>query len=371
MNKNTALVCGYSVNESFSLSGRTFFGESAHKIAVHSLLCAGFKQVLSVPDGGTYDADYSFTPFGGDTPPALSGMVFVLSPEAPYMAEYDMEKLMLHGEDASYEDSSFTCAAFLHSKRIGTFFTGNYFPDGLRPLRLKDGRIASLSALRRKEKECGERVLDSFCECGVEIHGDCVISPFAKIGAGTVVLEGTRIDGGCVVGQGCVLGPNTLVSQSVIEDGCAVNSCQIYSSHLEKNVKMGPFCHIRPNCHIGEGVKIGDFVEVKNSVLGAGTHISHLTYVGDSDVGQNVNFGCGCATANYDGINKFRTTVGDNAFIGCGTSLVAPVKIGNWGYTAAGSTITRDVPDYALAISRAREQTTIEGWVKRKRGIKD
>ena len=118
-----------------------------------------------------------------------------------------------------------------------------------------------------------------------------------------------------------------------------------------------------------DGVKIGDFVEVKNSEVGTMTCIAHLTYVGDSDVGKDVNFGCGCVTANYDGVNKFRTVIGDHAFIGCNTNLIAPVEIGENATTAAGSTITENVPDNALSVARAK-QTNKENWVNIKKPYK-
>ena len=117
---------------------------------------------------------------------------------------------------------------------------------------------------------------------------------------------------------------------------------------------------------MGDHIKVGDFVELKNSAIGDGTKISHLTYVGDSDVGRKVNFGCGTITTNYDGFQKFRCDIGDGAFIGCNTNLVAPVKIGAGAYTAAGSTVTRDVPPDALHIARP-EETIKEGWAKRRR----
>ena len=116
---------------------------------------------------------------------------------------------------------------------------------------------------------------------------------------------------------------------------------------------------------IGDNIKIGDFVEVKNSVVGDGTKVSHLTYIGDADVGENVNFGCGTVIVNYDGKQKHRTTIGNNVFIGCNTNLVSPVTLSDGAYTAAGSTITGDVPENSLAIARAR-QTVKEGWAKDK-----
>ena len=126
-------------------------------------------------------------------------------------------------------------------------------------------------------------------------------------------------------------------------------------------VNIGPFVHIRPNSVIGEKVHLGNFVEVKNSNIDTGTKVSHLTYVGDSDVGKRVNFGCGTVTVNYTGKAKFRTTIGDDAFIGCNTNLVAPVTVGDGAYSAAGSTITEDVPGDSLGIARARQVNKI-GW---------
>lgn len=209
-------------------------------------------------------------------------------------------------------------------------------------------------------------VLYSFLERGVEFVSTdgVVISPFAIIGAGTVIHPNTQIRSGVTIGEGCVIGPCSVIERSTIGSGCVINATQIYDSTLEDEVKIGPFCHIRPNSYLHRGVKIGDFVEVKNSTVGSDTHASHLTYIGDSDVGARVNFGCGVVTVNYDGKHKHRTVIGDDAFIGCNTNLVAPVTIGEGAYTAAGSTITEDVPETALAIARAR-QVNKPGW-KRK-----
>ncbi|MBQ8176692.1 MAG: bifunctional UDP-N-acetylglucosamine diphosphorylase/glucosamine-1-phosphate N-acetyltransferase GlmU [Oscillospiraceae bacterium] len=197
------------------------------------------------------------------------------------------------------------------------------------------------------------------CTDGVSIGRDVVI------GAGTRILQGTILRGQTVIGSDCVIGPNTVVENCTVGDKTILNSVQAYESRIEDGVKIGPFVHIRPNSHIKSGVKIGDFVEVKNSTIGEKTSISHLTYVGDSDVGSGVNFGCGTVTSNYDGANKYRTVIGDGAFIGCNTNLIAPVKIGNCAYTAAGSTITEDVPDGALGIERGK-QCIKEGFAERK-----
>ena len=200
-------------------------------------------------------------------------------------------------------------------------------------------------------------IIEKHMENGVEfVSTDGVyIAPDAVIGPDTAILPGTILKSGTVIGEGCVIGPNTLVYQSTIGDRVKLNSVQCYQSRIHDDADIGPFVHIRPNSEIHHHVHIGDFVEVKNSTVGAGTAISHLTYVGDSDVGKNVNFGCGVVTVNYDGVHKHRCTIGDGAFIGCNTNLVAPVEIGENGYTAAGSTITDNVPAEALGIARARQ----------------
>jgi bifunctional UDP-N-acetylglucosamine pyrophosphorylase/glucosamine-1-phosphate N-acetyltransferase len=178
-------------------------------------------------------------------------------------------------------------------------------------------------------------------------------------------LPGTIIKGKTVIGAGCEIGPNSYLENAVVGDGCRVISSYIDSSTLEDGVKIGPMSNIRPGCTIKNGVKIGDFVEVKNSVIGERTALAHLTYVGDSDVGAGCNFGCGVITSNYDGTNKFRTKIGDGAFIGCNVNLIPPVDVGDRAYIAAATTITGDVPADALAIGRV-QQTVKEGWAERK-----
>lgn len=208
----------------------------------------------------------------------------------------------------------------------------------------------------------------SFVNKGVKFNSldGVMISPFAQIGEGTVIFPNVQIRHGVKIGKNCVIGSGSIIENSTVGDGCVINATQIYESVLDDNVKIGPYCHVRPNTHLFSGVKVGDFVEIKNSNVGKDTHASHLTYIGDSDVGERVNFGCGTVTSNYDGKNKFRTTIGNDAFIGCNTNLVAPVTIADNAYTAAGSTITNDVPENALGIARAG-QVNKPGWVIRKK----
>ena len=188
------------------------------------------------------------------------------------------------------------------------------------------------------------------------------------VGAGTLLLPGTILRGKTVIGKNCCIGPQAMITDSTVEDGCTVNASQCEESVLRTDCQIGPYTHIRPHCVVGEGSKIGAFVQLKNCNLGRGTKMAHLTYVGDSDVGEDCNFGCGTVTVNYDGSTKFRTTIGDNAFIGCNTNLVAPVKVGDGAYTAAGSTITNDVPPDSLAIARSMQMVKKQWAAKRRKG---
>ena len=205
---------------------------------------------------------------------------------------------------------------------------------------------ASLERNRRRLLEAGVEMLDPSA---------VYVEDSVTVGAGTLLLPGTILRGATTVGEGCEIGPNTMLVNCTVGNKVTVNSSQCFDSTVEDGAEVGPFAYIRPNCHVAAHVKVGDFVELKNSSIGPETKISHLTYIGDSDVGEGVNFGCGTVTVNYDGAAKHRTTIGDYAFIGCNTNLVAPVTLGEGAYTAAGSTITEDVPGDALAIARARQ----------------
>jgi bifunctional UDP-N-acetylglucosamine pyrophosphorylase/glucosamine-1-phosphate N-acetyltransferase len=202
-----------------------------------------------------------------------------------------------------------------------------------------------------------------WAERGVTImdFSNAYIAPDVKIGKDTVIYPGTILETGVVIGEGCRVGPDTRLSNVRLGDRVNIQYSVGADSEIGDGTNVGPFAYIRPGSKIGKGCKIGDFVEVKNSTIGDGTHASHLTYVGDSDVGANVNFGCGTVTVNYDGRKKYRTVINDNAFIGCNTNLIAPVTVGTRAFTAAGSTITQDVPEDALAVARAR-QVNKTGW---------
>lgn len=185
-----------------------------------------------------------------------------------------------------------------------------------------------------------------------------------RIGEGTFIYPDVILEGNVSIGKDCRIGPSTRIKDSNIGDRTEVQNSVVLESSIGNNTKVGPFAYIRPDSNIGSKCKVGDFVEVKNSSMGDGTKAAHLTYIGDSDVGRDVNLGCGVVFVNYDGTNKHRSVVEDGAFIGCNTNLVSPVTVEKGAYIAAGSTVTRKVPADSLLIARAREEIK-EGWASR------
>lgn len=188
-----------------------------------------------------------------------------------------------------------------------------------------------------------------FADASAQIAEDVVI------GAGTVILPGVILQSGTVIGAHCTIGPNSVIRESKISDNATVNQSQISDSTVGDGTAIGPFAHIRNHCEIGANCRIGNFVELKQSQIKDGSKMAHLSYIGDTEMGENVNIGCGTITVNYDGVRKHRTYIGDRAFIGCNSNLIAPIAIGKDTLVAAGSTVTDSVPDGALAIARSRQ----------------
>lgn len=221
-------------------------------------------------------------------------------------------------------------------------------------------------ALAEAERLMRKRINEHHMRNGVTIidPAGTYIDADAVIGQDTVIYPGTVISGKTAIGPDCVIGPNSEISNSSIGSATVIRQSAVFDSSVGSTVAIGPFAHIRPQSDIHDEVKIGNFVEIKKAVFGKGSKASHLSYIGDAEVGSDVNLGCGSITVNYDGKNKHLTKIEDGVFIGCNSNLVAPVTVGKGAYVAAGSTVTEDVPGEALAIARAR-QVNKENYVEK------
>jgi len=218
------------------------------------------------------------------------------------------------------------------------------------------------------EMEAQRQILLAHAQAGVTfVAPDSIcVDAGVTIGADTTIASATTLRGHSAIGAGCTIGPATTITDSTLADGVTAPHSYLVGARVERGASLGPFAYLRPGAHVGEGAKIGTFVEVKNSEIGAGTKVPHLSYIGDADIGRQSNIGAGNITANYDGTDKHRTTIGDGVRTGVDTAFVAPVDIGDGAYTGAGSVITDDVPEDALGMARSR-QTNIEGFANRKK----
>jgi len=223
--------------------------------------------------------------------------------------------------------------------------------------------------LAEAERVMRQRILDGLMSAGVTIAdpASTFIDADVQIGRDTVVLPFSLISGESNIGEDCVIGPFAQIRDSIIGDACRIERAHVDQSTLAQNVHVGPFSRLRPGSVLDDGVRVGTHAEIKNSHIGAGTAIAHFSAVLDSDVGANANIGAGTVTANFDGVEKHRTEIGDRAQVGSDTILVAPVRVGEDAYTAAGSVITADVPAGSLAVERS-EQKIVPGWTERRRG---
>lgn len=228
--------------------------------------------------------------------------------------------------------------------------------------------INSRAQLANAEKILRRRKNIELMENGVTIMDPATtfIDAQVTVGKDTVIYPFTWLEGATVIGENCQIGPNSYFTDVKVGDHVKAIFAYAHECEIADDVTVGPYVHLRPAAKLEQGVKVGNFVEVKNSTIGKETKLPHLTYIGDSDIGAGVNMGCGCITVNYDGRQKYRTIVGDHAFVGCNTNLVAPVEVGEGAYIGAGSTITKNVPADALGIGRAR-QTNIEKWQNRRK----
>jgi bifunctional UDP-N-acetylglucosamine pyrophosphorylase/glucosamine-1-phosphate N-acetyltransferase len=214
-----------------------------------------------------------------------------------------------------------------------------------------------------------ERKREELMEAGVTIQlpETVLVGPDVVAGEDTVLEPCTQLLGKTRIGARCVIRTGSVLNEAILGNGVTVEPHTVITeSRLEDNVIIGPFARLRPGAHLKKGVKVGNFVEMKKSVIGEGSKIPHLSYVGDTKMGSHSNIGAGTITCNYDGVHKYPTTIGDKVFVGSDSVLVAPVKIGDGAYIAAGSAITENVPPNALGIARSR-QSTKPGWVTKRR----
>ncbi len=249
-----------------------------------------------------------------------------------------------------------------------------YLPDVLRVFRRKGWSVKAVKArdfssimgvnnryeLSLAEREVQRRIVKELQMNGVTVHNpdSAFIEPDVQIGRDTEIFAPVYIRGKTRIGKGCYIGAFTFIENSEIGDGVVIEShCWLNGVCLEKGSSVGPFAKLRPGTHLETGAKVGTFVETKNAYLESGVKANHLSYLGDCRIGQGTNVGAGTITCNYDGFNKWRTEIGKNVFIGSNTLFIAPVKVGDRAITAAGSVITGDVPENALAVARAKQVT--------------
>lgn len=260
-----------------------------------------------------------------------------------------------------------------------------YLPDVIEILQKQNEAVAAYAtdsfdetlgvndrvALSEAERIMRARIAEKHMRAGVSIidPASTYISAEAKIGADTILQPNVMIEGATIIGEDCLISSNSHIADSTIGDRTTIRSSEVHDSAVGDDTNVGPFAHLRPETRLGNKVKIGNFVEVKKAELGNGSKVSHLSYIGDAEVGTNVNIGCGTITVNYDGKNKHLTKIEDDSFIGCNSNLIAPVTVGKGSYVAAGSTISKNVPDDSLAIARARQENK-EGYAVKLNGKK-
>lgn len=252
-------------------------------------------------------------------------------------------------------------------KRISLSPKGEYYLTDLVGMAVSDGyQVASMSVadpnevigintrihLAQAEALLRQRINQQWMLAGVTMIDPqaTYIEPEVTLGQDTILWPGTYLHGQTHIGPGCVIGPNTIITDSEVGEACTLLASVLEYAELEDHVEMGPYCHLRKGAHLSSSVHMGNFGEVKNSTLGPGTKMGHFSYIGDAQVGADANIGAGTITCNFDGTQKFHTEIGEGAFIGSDTMLVAPVKVGAGAKTGAGAVVTKDIPPHSLAV---------------------
>ena len=273
-----------------------------------------------------------------------------------------------------------TAALFTALDEVG-LTDGELYLTGALPALVGRGRVVTTYAtddaaialgvndragLMQVEESAQRRILEAHARAGVTFLQPATtrVEAHVTIGEDTTIGPGVSLLGSTRVAEGCEIGPHTTLQDARVGDAATVRQSYVIEAEIGPSAIIGPFSYLRPGTVVGEGAKVGAFVEVKNSNIGAGAKVPHLSYIGDSDVGENANLGASTITANYDGREKHRTKIGKSAKTGVHTSLVAPVDVGDRSYTGAGSVITGDIPEGALGIARER-QKNVEGYADR------
>jgi bifunctional N-acetylglucosamine-1-phosphate-uridyltransferase/glucosamine-1-phosphate-acetyltransferase GlmU-like protein len=358
----------YAAVTARGLSGQMACGQALYEYTVNTLQEAGIETVIYWEQGELSKAD----------------ALLVIPGNMPFLTAETMKELISRHREGTYaltelqslnEDGIGTPVgayllagtldwsagpeeAYRNAKKQGLSCGCVYLQEDLEGL-----SIETMQDLVYCRKQLQQRINEEHMERGVDLldPDTAYIGAKVRIGAGSVMEPNVILDGETIIGENTTVGMGSKLMNVKIGNGVSIQSSVLIQSVVEDGARIGPFAYLRPGSRIGKNAKIGDFVEIKNSVIGEKTSVAHLTYIGDSDVGGQVNFGCGCVTVNYDGKKKYRCKVGDHSFIGCNTNLVAPVQVGEGAYIAAGSTITDEVPEGALAIARAR-QVNKEHW---------
>lgn len=328
--------------------------------------------------------DADFTQMLSTAIDGMTGNVMILSTPMPEVVEAEYQSVMELHETSQNAITMLTCGAMADHWHCAVYRVEvlreilSHHPMSLtQSIQIANEISAKTESCRteshvpvytacdayRAQKTLQRRINGALMDRGVNMLDPeyTYVSPYSEIGYDATILPGCMIKPGSKVAGGSTIGPNTILDRAVIGEGTSVNNSQVYESSVGTNATVGPFAYIRPGCQVGDNTRIGDFVELKKAQIGNDTKVSHLTYIGDATVGERVNFGCGTVVVNYDGYVKSQTVIGDDCFIGCNTNLVAPVTVGDRVLTAAGTTVTKDVPDGALAVARARQENKA-GW---------
>ena len=311
------------------------------------------------------------------------GLVYILCDAMPFLTADALEALgaaVESGADIAYAAAEGACCGMIccaRAEMLDKVLAGGcehaaetVLNSGLKAVEVKLCAESTLVVCDRVQLARAEKIMRARINEKLMLGGVTLIDPehtyiedTVVIGQDTVVYPNCTLQGDTVIGSDCVIYSNCRMNNAVVGDGTTVEASVLLDCRVGSGTTVGPNAYLRPKAVVGNKCRIGDFVEIKNANIGNGTKVSHLTYVGDADLGENINLGCGVVFSNYDGKKKYRSTIGDNAFIGCNVNIVSPVNVEKEAYIAAGSTITGDVPAGALAIARER-QSNKAGWVE-------